>query len=104
MVTAVAALDAISRHPRRKDAERDMRLSKLIFDINYMLHGGNRNVRPRELSRCAMAFANLGIRHPTMMYCIGAIAAKKVHEFRESELASLLLAFARANISDIRAT
>jgi len=100
VVTAVAALDAISRHPRRKEVERDMRFAKLTFDVNYMLHSGHRQFRPRELARCAMAYASLGLKHPTMMYCIGAETVKKVYDFKTSELTSLLLAFALAGIQE----
>mmetsp|Transcript_154492 Transcript_154492/g.280699 ORF Transcript_154492/g.280699 Transcript_154492/m.280699 type:complete len:596 (-) Transcript_154492:84-1871(-) len=99
-VSAVGALDAISRHPQRKKVERDMRFSKLIFDMNFMLHSGHRQFRPKELARCAMAFASLGIKHPSMMYCIGAEVIKKVAEFKASELVTTLLAFALANILD----
>lgn len=102
VVTAVTAFDAISRHPRRKEVERDMRLSKLIFDINYLIHSGHRQFRTRELAKCAMAFANLGVKHPTMMFCIGLETAKKVYEFKASELATLLFAFALAAIHDWR--
>lgn len=99
VVTAVRALDSISRHPRRKEVERDMRLPKLVFDINHMIHG-HRNFRPRELARCAMAYARLGVKHPTLMYCIGVETCKKVNEFKASDLVMLLLAFALAGIQD----
>lgn len=96
---AVTALDSIARHPRRKEVERDMRLSKLVFDINYMLHG-HRTFRPRELSRCAMAYASLGIKQPTIMYCIAVETLKKVYDFKASEWVTLLFGFALAGILD----
>ncbi|CAE8645579.1 unnamed protein product [Polarella glacialis] len=100
-LTAVTALEAIARHPQRHVVERDMRFAKLVFDINYMLHSSYRQFRARELARCAWAFASLGLKHPTMMYCIGMEVAKKASEFKVSELSSLLLAFAHARIRDL---
>lgn len=102
VVSAITALDAIARHPQRREVERDMRLQKLIFDINFMLHSGHRQFRTRELTRCATAYASLGLKEPTMMYCVATEVVKKVYDFKASELSTLLLAFAHAGIQERR--
>eukprot|EP00747_Dinoflagellata_sp_TGD_P191845 gnl/TRDRNA2_/TRDRNA2_55814_c0_seq1.p1 gnl/TRDRNA2_/TRDRNA2_55814_c0~~gnl/TRDRNA2_/TRDRNA2_55814_c0_seq1.p1 ORF type:complete len:524 (+),score=82.10 gnl/TRDRNA2_/TRDRNA2_55814_c0_seq1:217-1788(+) len=71
-----------------------------MFDINTMLHGSSSYFAARNISRCAIACASLGIRQPTIYYCIAAEVCKRVYEFKASDLSGMLLAFALAGIQD----
>ncbi|CAJ1347072.1 unnamed protein product, partial [Effrenium voratum] len=95
--TAVAALEVIAGEPER--VQRDMRVAKLVFDLNTMAHCNR--IRGRLIPRCVAACSKLGLRQPSLFFCLCAAAQKRIQEFSASELAQLLYHLARSGISDL---